>query len=149
MSFQPCLRCSSHDPLHSETCAQRGLSLVVGQCDGGSLHGMLAVHRQQEGTGGADQLELLRRICRIRQTEKMHNLACAETLSRTIISNSHFLPDLSLCQGDHISNQDWQWDTSIIFKDKYNSQRYMIILDVWNICLLCMDSYCIDYQYYL
>lgn len=86
MSFQPCLlhlRCSSHDPLHSETCAQRGLSLVVGQCDGGSLQGMLAVHRQQKGAGGADQLELLRRICRTRQTgkKKKHDLACAETLS--------------------------------------------------------------------
>lgn len=57
------LRRSSGDGLHSQLCTADELSPVGGQGDAGGAHGLVALHRQQEGAGGAGLLELLRRVC--------------------------------------------------------------------------------------
>lgn len=56
------LRRSSGDGPHSQLCAADELSPVGGQGDAGGVHGLVALHRQQEGTGGAGVLELLRGV---------------------------------------------------------------------------------------
>lgn len=57
------LRRSSGNGLHSELGAADELSPVGGQGDAGGVHGLLALHGQQEGAGGAGLLELLRGVC--------------------------------------------------------------------------------------
>lgn len=57
------LRRSSRDGLHSELGTADELSPVGGQSDAGGVHGLLALHGQQEGAGGAGLLELLRGVC--------------------------------------------------------------------------------------
>lgn len=57
------LRRSSRDGLHSQLGAADELSPVGGQGDAGGVHGLVALHRQQEGAGGAGLLELLRGVC--------------------------------------------------------------------------------------
>lgn len=57
------LRRSSRDGLDSQLCSMDKLSPVGGQGDAGGVHGLVALHRQQEGAGGAGLLELLRGVC--------------------------------------------------------------------------------------
>lgn len=114
--FQPCLRRRSHDCLHSETCAQRGLSLVVGQCDGGSFYSLWAVNRQQERAGGADQLELLWRICSTRQTQTCTISRMQKHVEKFNLEDNYYEKSLSSCFCEI-------WHTSV------------------DVCLPCMESY--------
>lgn len=57
------LRRSPGDGLHSQLCTADELSPVGGQSDAGSVDRLLALHRQQEGAGGAGLLELLGGVC--------------------------------------------------------------------------------------
>lgn len=63
LELEPNLRWSSGDGLHSQLCTADEPPPVGGQGDAGGVHGLLALHRQQEGAGGAGLLELLWGVC--------------------------------------------------------------------------------------
>lgn len=87
---------SSRDGLHSQLCTADEPPPVGGQGDAGGVHGLVALHRQQEGAGGAGLLELLRGVC-VDQRDICTEVPTAQTGFKASSLSLSF-PDSHMCE---------------------------------------------------